>query len=270
MWRSRSRRVNRPCRPRPAPRPPRPYIASKPPAGRSAEHRAADPGACPEVGEVGKGLSGHDRGHLGLADPLDLGECRADRVPTGIGQIAMCGCPVRVHLMLLGRSTTKVSFGGVDVEAEDGDAQIAGVVEDEAFGIHPRVVGEHPGEEGRRVVGLEPGRVEGRQREAAACALQKPKLANDLSTDQISSRSVAGVTRALAAGATGPRCPPGPAMPIVRRTSSACARDFGRLGDDLEHLLVKTTTPSVSARAGTRSGGGIAFLRQPCRLSRRA
>jgi hypothetical protein len=41
--------------------------------------------------------------------------------------------------------------GGVDVEAEDDDAPVAGIVEDEPLGVHPRVVGEDPG------IGTRPG-----------------------------------------------------------------------------------------------------------------
>jgi hypothetical protein len=73
---------------------------------------------------------------------------------------------------------------GVDVEAEDGDAEVAGVVEDEPLGVHPRVVGEHPGQERRRVVGLEPGRLVGRQRERRGVRLAEAEGGEGRSTSQ--------------------------------------------------------------------------------------
>jgi hypothetical protein len=62
-------------------------------------------------------------------------------------------------------------------EAEDRDLPgAAGVVEDQPLGVHARVVGEDgPGEEGRRVVGLEPGRLVGGQREGRGVRLAEPE-----------------------------------------------------------------------------------------------
>ena len=65
--------------------------------------------------------------------------------------------------------------GGIDIEAEDRDAEVAGVVEDEPLGIHPWVVGQDPGEERRRVMGLEPRRVIGRQGERRRMRLAETK-----------------------------------------------------------------------------------------------
>ena len=53
--------------------------------------------------------------------------------------------------------------------------QLAGVVEDQPLGVHAGVVGEHPGEERRRVVGLEPGRLVGRQGERRRVGLAEPE-----------------------------------------------------------------------------------------------
>ncbi len=63
------------------------------------------------------------------------------------------------------------AVGGVDVEAEHRDAEVARVVEDQPLGVHARVVGEHAGEERRRVVGLEPRRLVGGQRERGGVRL---------------------------------------------------------------------------------------------------
>ena len=59
----------------------------------------------------------------------------------------------------------------VDVEAEDGDAEASRVVEDEPLGVHAGVVGEHTGEECRRVVRLEPCRLVGGQCEGCSVGL---------------------------------------------------------------------------------------------------
>ena len=48
---------------------------------------------------------------------------------------------------------------------------VAGVVEDEPLGIHAGVVGEDAGVEGRRMMGLEPGRLVGRQCECRGMRL---------------------------------------------------------------------------------------------------
>src|SRR3546814_4851626 len=63
----------------------------------------------------------------------------------------------------------------VHVETEHGDPELSGVVEDQSLGIHARVVGEHTGQEGRRPVGLEPGRLIGRQRERGRMRLAEPE-----------------------------------------------------------------------------------------------
>jgi hypothetical protein len=135
-----------------------------------------------EVGQVGERLAGDDPGHLGLGDAFDVGEGHPDAVPPPIRQIrvpVLAGFAAGSRYSTVSRRWRNTStrqgvrqalhgiptFAGVDVQAEDLDTQRAGVVEDEPLGIHPGVVGEHPGEEGRRMVGLEPSRLIGRQRE---------------------------------------------------------------------------------------------------------
>ena len=65
--------------------------------------------------------------------------------------------------------------GGVHVEGQDRDPELAGVIEDQPLRVHPRVVGQDAGEEGRRVVGLEPGGLIGRQREGRGVRLAEPE-----------------------------------------------------------------------------------------------
>ena len=101
--------------------------------------RLAHRGAVPEVGKRGVGAPLDDALHLGLAHALDVGERQSNAV-------GIIGCP----LDGIRRA------GSIDVEAEDRDAETARVVEDEPLGIHARVVGEHAGEECRRMVRLEP------------------------------------------------------------------------------------------------------------------
>ncbi len=129
-----------------------------------------------EVGQVGERLAGDDPGDLGVGDPLDVGERHPDPVAPPVRDIARSRYSA-IRMRCRNTSTRASRRGqtdtldgipalaGVDVQAEDLDAQGAGVVEDEAFGIHAGVVGEHPSEEGRRMMGLEPGRLIGGQRE---------------------------------------------------------------------------------------------------------
>ncbi len=143
------------------------------------EDRARGLGAVPHVGQGDVGPAGDQTLHLGLADALDVREGEPDAVGPPVGQVGVRGpgpgllvedlrrrlVPRRDLLDAIG------VVGGVDVQAEDRDAEVAGVVEDEPFGIHPRVVGEHAGEEGRRVVGLEPRGLVGRQGEGRRVGL---------------------------------------------------------------------------------------------------
>ena len=59
----------------------------------------------------------------------------------------------------------------VDVERQDGNAEAAGLLEDQALGIHARVVGEDAGQERRRVMPLQPRRLVGGQRERGGVGL---------------------------------------------------------------------------------------------------
>ena len=111
-------------------------------------------GSLPEVGQARVGLRGHDLGHLGRTDAVHVGEGQPDTGTAVVGALEPVGA---------GR--------GVDVEPKDRNAERAGIIEDESFGVHPRVVRQHPGEKGRRVVRLEPGRLVGRQGEGGSMRL---------------------------------------------------------------------------------------------------
>ena len=147
--------------------------AVEPPGQHQAlDHRAGDVRAVPEVGERVVGPARHDALHLGLADPLHLRQRQPDAVGPAIGPSVgrgLAGDAAEHRGGWLVQETDRLDdvllLRGVDVQAEDRDAALAGVVEDEPLGVHARVVGEHPGQEVRRPVRLEPGRLVGRQRE---------------------------------------------------------------------------------------------------------
>ncbi len=194
----------------------------------SCEHellddRAADAGAPPEVAEVDVRLAGDDPLDLRPADPGDVGERDADAPGRAVRQ-------VRVERHVLGPDRHPLHpvgrVRGVDVEREDGDPEGAGVVEDEPLGVHAGVVGEDAGDERRRVVGLEPRRVVGREGECRRVRLAEAEAREGL--EDLPDR--VDVLRRVAAGG-GCRAPPAldlllpGGLPIARRTSSAWARE---------------------------------------------
>ena len=149
-------------------------------------HRPGHRGAVPEVRQRRVGPAGDDPGDLGVVDALDLGQPDPDAVAPAVGQPqirwaltgwGLLGSRLLVQdrrrwfvqdphpLDAVGRSR------GVDVDGQDGDPELAGIVEDQPLGIHAWVVGEHPGQEGRRMVCLEPGRLVGRQGERRGMGL---------------------------------------------------------------------------------------------------
>ncbi len=211
--------------------PPRsmPWSASKPPARTS---RSADgsrhPGPLPEVGQARVGLAGDDLRDLGLADAVDVGEGEPDRLAAVVGALEPVGA---------GRD--------VDVETEHGDAEGTGVVEDEPLGIHPRVMGQHPGEERCGVVRLEPGRLVGRQGEGRRVRLAEAEGGESLE-DLPDPVGDLGVVAACQRGRTPPLLDPelpvggaeGPTHLVGLREGHA-----GRLGDDHQHLLVEDDDP---------------------------
>ena len=127
--------------------------------------RARHPGALPEVAERVERPRRDDACDLGRGDAPDLGQGHADAVAASVALL----------LRLVEPDHGVGRLAAVDVDAQDGDAEVAGVVEDQALGIHPRVVGQHPGEERRGVVGLEPRRLVGRQGERRRVGLAEPE-----------------------------------------------------------------------------------------------
>jgi len=224
--------------------------------------RARDPGTVPEVGEGEVGLSGDDARHLGLADALDVGQGQADAIGPPVGQVGVHRAFAGVVLVNQARGRRPAlsagtlvpgcnlldavrARGGVDVEAEHGDAERAGVVEDEPLGVHPGVMGQHPGEEGCGVVGLQPRRVVGRQGEGRGVRLAEPERGKGL---QHPPDPLDLGRRVAARRGGGP--PPGLDLLLPARGAHGtahlvglCQRDTGGLGDDLEHLLVEDDDP---------------------------
>ena len=192
------------------------------------DHRAGHPGPVPEVGQRAVGPAGHHPGHLRLGDALHLRERQPDAVP-------------RLHPL-----DPVGGLGPVDVQRQHLDAELAGVVEDQPLRVHAGVVGEHPGEERRRVVGLEPGRLVGRQRERRRVRLAEPERRERLEhrPDLVDGGHV------VAAG-EGPRPQPHLDLLLAVRAAHRPARlvglgqgDPGEGRDDLEHLLVEDHHPA--------------------------
>ena len=117
-------------------------------------HRPGHVGALPEVGEAGVGLAGDDARDLEVGDAVHVGQREPDRLAAVLGAL---------EAVLPRRD--------VDVEPEDRDAEGPSVVEDEPLGVHARVMGEDPREEGGRMVGLEPRRLVRRQGEGGGVRL---------------------------------------------------------------------------------------------------
>ena len=213
------------------------------------DHRSRHPRAVPEVGQRAVRASGHDALDLRRADALDVGEREPDAVRRRVGHARHGVRPARSlaedlrRRLVPGRDALDAvgALGGVDVEAEDRDAEVAGVVEDEPLGVHARVVGEHAGEERRRVVRLEPRRVVGRQRERRGVGLaeaergERPQhLPHLLDGDQ--------VVAERAGGGVEPRAHL--LLPVGRAEAAPHLvglgqRAAGHHRDDAQHLLVE-------------------------------
>ena len=144
-------------------------------------HRPRHPGALPEVGQRGVRASRAATIRATSAAVIPLTSASDSRIPqpTPVGR----QLPQHRHQRPPQRATPGVArsrvdplddvalLRGVDVEAEDRDPELPGVVEDQPLGVHARVVGEHAGQEVRRVVRLEPRRLVGRQRERGGVGL---------------------------------------------------------------------------------------------------
>ena len=197
----------------------------------------------PEVGEGEVRLASYNALDLGLTDAFDVGQGQSDAVSPPIGKVVD-------NLPLNGSALTQASANpfhpvalarGVDVQPEDRDTQVACVVQDQPFGVHTRVVGEHAGQEGRRIVSLEPCRLVGGQCERCRMCLAEPEgcerfenLPDPLDRGRII--------------ASGRRCRPPPGFDIQLTLGGAeCPAhlvclgqgDAGSLGNDLEHLFVE-------------------------------
>ena len=199
------------------------------------------PRAVPEVRQPGVGPAGDDPGSLGRADALDLGQADPDAVAAPVGQ-------PRVGRRLIEHADPLDpvgGVGGVDVEREDRDPELAGVVEDQPLGVHTGVVGEHPGQEGRRVVGLEPGRLVGRQ-----CERRRMCLAEAERSERLEHLPhLLDHAKRVAPGQRG-RHEPGLHFLLPRRACERAAHLVGRReraashdAHDLQHLLVEDHDP---------------------------
>jgi len=179
----------------------------------------------PEVGQRGIGPAFDDALHLGPAHALDIGERETDAV----------GGVARRLLDRVGRARA------VDVEAEDGDAEVAGVVEDEPLGIHAWVVGEDAGEERRGMVGLEPRGLIGGQCERRGVGLAEAErgegaqhLPHPLDGDEV---VATGEGRGIEPGAHVVLAPRrAHAAPGLVGLGEGAA---GHRDDDAQHLLVE-------------------------------
>ena len=241
---------------------------------RPGEHeplgdRTARPGPVPQVGERAVRLPRDDPLHLGGADPLDVGQREPDAVTARVGHAGVEAQPgARQRLEAAAAGPVAVTgagaaaghlldpvggAGGVDVEAEHRDAERAGVVEDQPLGVHAGVVGEDAGEERRRVVRLEPGRLVGRYartRRHGPCRSRTRRTT--LAPPRSAGRRRAGSRAPRRAAAATARPRPGrPACP-----SGAGPRRPRRAGPRSTTWTIlitcswKTTTPWVSSSAG--------------------
>ena len=132
-------------------------------------------------------------------------------------------------------------LGGVHVEAEDRDAALAGVLEDQPLGVHAGVVGQHPGQEVRRPVGLEPGRLVGRQRERRGMGLAEAERREGL--DHLPDRLDHGQgVSAAEGGGVEPDLGLGHPLDVAERPPLLVGLGVGdpaEAGDHLDHLLVE-------------------------------
>ena len=132
-------------------------------------------------------------------------------------------------------------LAGVDVEAEDRDVVLPGVLEDQPLGVHAGVVGEHPGQEVGGPVGLEPGRLVGRQRERRGMGLAEAER-----RERLEHRPHPLHDRERVAVAQGAREEPelglGHPVDVAERAASLVGLgvvDPREAGDDLDDLLVE-------------------------------
>ena len=172
-------------------RPPDP-VQPVEPAGEDQplDHWLRHGGAVPEIGERAVRAAGDDTGDRLGRDARDVGQRHPDPPRPAVGKprarpepgletarVRQRGCLATTSRWGRGSSDryegvaglqplhAVAAVAGVDVEAEDRDAEPTGLVEEEPLRVHAGVVREHPGEEVRRVVGLEPRRLVRGQRE---------------------------------------------------------------------------------------------------------
>ena len=122
---------------------------------------------------------------------------------------------------------------------------MSGVVEDQSFGIHPRVVGEDPGQEVGRPVGLEPGRLVGGQRERRGVGLAETERG-----ERLDHRPDPLHHRQRVAPPQSPRVEPDPHITHAFGTPQGPALlvrlgvpDAGELSDQLDDLFVEDDHP---------------------------
>ncbi len=131
--------------------------------------RLRDLGPPDEVAHVAErcvGPRAQDRPDLGVRDPVHVLQRQPD---------AVRGTSVARRGRRRGRFDDVVGLAGVDVEREDRDAVLAGVLEDQAARVHAGLVRQHAGQKVRRIVGLEPGRLIRRHREGCRVGLAEPE-----------------------------------------------------------------------------------------------
>ena len=205
------------------------------------DDRATHPGPLPEVGERVVGRPGDDAGDLPFAHALDVGEGEADPPPRPVGQVGV----LRRAAGHRGPLDAVLPRARVDVDAEDAHPERAGLLEEQPLGVHARVVGEDTGEEGRRVVRLEPGGLVGRHGEGGGVRLAEAEggEGGEHRPDAVD------VLRRVAAGRRG-RPPPllDASLPLGAAHRPAHLVGLreggpGRLGDDPQHLLVEDDDP---------------------------
>ena len=241
--------------------------------------RARDLRAVPEVGERVVGPGGDDALDLAGVDPLDLGQRQPDAPrpavgPAALGRVGPRGLAEHDRRRLVERRHPLhdvLLLGGVDVEPEDRDAALAGVLEDQPLGVHAGVVGEDAGQEVGRPVGLEPGRLVGRQRERRGVGLAEAERRERL--DHLPDRLDHGQgVPAAEGGREEPELGLGHPLDVAERPPLLVGLGVGdpaELGDHLDHLLVEDHH-AVGLRAGSGAGrrGGTSPSDQPCLASR--
>src|SRR5439155_24848819 len=115
------------------------------------------------------GSSFQDRANLRVRDPHDTLQRQPNaisRTTTGLeGDTAAVDAatggyapplPTTRHGFVIYHLDDVVGFGEVDVELKELDAMLSRVFDDQPPGVHPRLVGQHPGQELRRVMRFQP------------------------------------------------------------------------------------------------------------------